>query len=65
MLIEHPWVLGDTTWPVVRDTAYRVAVLPWGATEAKGEEFFAAVTRQIAGSLIELAAADLAAMYGD
>ena len=31
---ERPWVLGDTSWKVVRDTGYAVAVLPWGATEA-------------------------------
>jgi creatinine amidohydrolase len=34
MLAEQPWILGDTTWPVVRDAGYSVAVLPWGATEA-------------------------------
>jgi creatinine amidohydrolase len=34
MPTERPWVLDDTTWPVVRDTVYTVAVLPWGATEA-------------------------------
>jgi creatinine amidohydrolase len=37
MLTERPWVLGDTTWPVVRDTAYTVAVVPWGATEAHNQ----------------------------
>ena len=34
MPIERPWVLRDSTWPVVRDAGYSVAVLPWGATEA-------------------------------
>ncbi len=34
MPVERPWVLGDATWPMVRDAAYKVAVLPWGATEA-------------------------------
>ena len=29
-----PYVLAESTWPTVRDTAYDVAVLPWGATEA-------------------------------
>ena len=29
-----PYVLSETTWQTVRDTAYEVAVLPWGATEA-------------------------------
>ncbi len=27
-------MLGESTWKTVRDTAYEVAVLPWGATEA-------------------------------
>ncbi|HEX2190542.1 MAG TPA: creatininase family protein [Longimicrobiaceae bacterium] len=30
----RPWILAETTWKTVRDTAYEVAVLPWGATEA-------------------------------
>jgi creatinine amidohydrolase len=30
----RPWVLAETTWKAVRDTAFQVAVLPWGATEA-------------------------------
>ena len=29
-----PYILEQTTWKTVRDTAYEVAVLPWGATEA-------------------------------
>ncbi|MGH7501749.1 MAG: creatininase family protein [Longimicrobiales bacterium] len=30
----RPWVLEEIDWTTVRDTAYEVAVLPWGATEA-------------------------------
>jgi creatinine amidohydrolase len=30
----EPWVLSEATWRTVRETAYDVAVLPWGATEA-------------------------------
>ncbi|HEX2093415.1 MAG TPA: creatininase family protein [Longimicrobiaceae bacterium] len=30
----RPYILAETPWKTVRDTAYRVAVLPWGATEA-------------------------------
>lgn len=30
----RPFLLADTSWRVVRDTRYEVAVLPWGATEA-------------------------------
>lgn len=30
----RPYILGEMTWKVVRDNAYEVAVLPWGATEA-------------------------------
>jgi len=29
-----PFVLEETTWRIVRETDYTVAVLPWGATEA-------------------------------
>jgi len=34
MANDRPWILADTTWSVVRETKYQVAVLPWGATEA-------------------------------
>ena len=30
----RPYILAETTWQTVRETAYDVAVLPWGATEA-------------------------------
>jgi creatinine amidohydrolase len=30
----RPYILAETTWKSVRETAYDVAVLPWGATEA-------------------------------
>jgi creatinine amidohydrolase len=30
----RPYILAETTWKTVRDARYRVAVLPWGATEA-------------------------------
>jgi creatinine amidohydrolase len=30
----RPYILEETNWKAVRDTAYEVAVLPWGATEA-------------------------------
>jgi creatinine amidohydrolase len=33
-MTARPWVLADTPWKVVRETAYEVAILPWGATEA-------------------------------
>lgn len=33
-MAARPWVLAETTWKTVADTAYEVAVLPWGATEA-------------------------------
>ena len=29
-----PYILSESTWTTVRDTAYDVAILPWGATEA-------------------------------
>ena len=30
----RPYILAETSWKEVRDTAFQVAVLPWGATEA-------------------------------
>lgn len=30
----RPWVLSEVTWTTVREDAYDVAILPWGATEA-------------------------------
>ena len=30
----RPYILAETTWKVVKETDYQVAVLPWGATEA-------------------------------
>ena len=30
----RPYILDETTWKTVKGTAYEVAVLPWGATEA-------------------------------
>lgn len=29
----RPFVLAETNWKTVKDTAYEVAILPWGATE--------------------------------
>lgn len=29
----RPWMVAETSWQVVRETAWEVAVLPWGATE--------------------------------
>lgn len=30
----RPYVLAETNWKAVQETEYRVAILPWGATEA-------------------------------
>jgi creatinine amidohydrolase len=30
----RPWIIAETTWSTIARTAYDVAVLPWGATEA-------------------------------
>jgi creatinine amidohydrolase len=30
----RPYILSEAPWRAVRDTAYEVAILPWGATEA-------------------------------
>lgn len=30
----RPYILAETTWTVVRETPYQVAILPWGAIEA-------------------------------
>ena len=33
-MTARPFILAETTWKHVREEAYAVAVLPWGATEA-------------------------------
>lgn len=33
-MTARPYVLADLTWAAVREQAYDVAILPWGATEA-------------------------------
>jgi creatinine amidohydrolase len=32
--MSRPYLLAETTWKTVKDTAYDLVVLPWGATEA-------------------------------
>lgn len=32
--VPRPYVLSETNWKTVRDNEYRIAILPWGATEA-------------------------------
>jgi creatinine amidohydrolase len=32
--VRRPYILAETTWKAIRETAWEVAVLPWGATEA-------------------------------
>ena len=34
MDIIRPYILAETNWHTVRDLAYDIAILPWGATEA-------------------------------
>lgn len=34
MQAPRPYILAETNWKAVKDTAFEVAVLPWGATEA-------------------------------
>jgi creatinine amidohydrolase len=33
-MTPRPWILAETNWRAVQGTAFDVAVLPWGATEA-------------------------------
>lgn len=33
-MAPRPYVLKETNWKTVKDTDYKVAILPWGATEA-------------------------------
>jgi len=33
-MAPRPYILAESTWPQVKDAAYEVVVLPWGATEA-------------------------------
>jgi creatinine amidohydrolase len=34
MNAPRPWIVGESTWPAVRENRYDVIVLPWGACEA-------------------------------
>ncbi|MBT2557247.1 creatininase family protein [Hymenobacter sp. ISL-91] len=34
MATPRPYILAETNWQFIKDTAFEVAVLPWGATEA-------------------------------
>ena len=59
----RPYILAETTWKAVRDDTREIAVLPWGATAAKGEAFHRAATEAIGSFLIDLAGADPDDMY--
>jgi creatinine amidohydrolase len=61
--LREGWAWAPRHWTEV--TADTGVGDPRAATAQKGERFFTAVTQQIAGFLIELAAADLTAMYGE
>lgn len=47
----RPWVLAESTWATVRDAAYEVAILPWGATEAHNTHLPYATDTVQAGSV--------------
>lgn len=34
MTAPRPWIVGESTWPAVREHRFEVIVLPWGACEA-------------------------------
>jgi creatinine amidohydrolase len=53
----RPWVLAESAWPTVRDTAYEVVVLPWGATEAHNTHLPYGTDSYQAGWLAEQAGA--------
>lgn len=52
----RPYVLAETTWEVVRQTRYEIAILPWGATEAHNRHLpYATDTIQVQAVAIEAA----------
>lgn len=55
----RPWVLAESAWPTVRDAAYEVVVLPWGATEAHNTHLPYA-TDVVEASEVAIAAAGVA-----
>jgi creatinine amidohydrolase len=59
--LREGWAWAPRRWTQV--TADTGVGDPASATPVKGEQFFSAVTRQIAGFLLELAAADPEALY--
>lgn len=59
----RPFVLAETTWPLVREARIEVAVLPWGATEAHNTHLPYA-TDNFESEFIAAAAAELAHARG-
>jgi creatinine amidohydrolase len=55
----RPWCVAESTWAVVRESAYDIAVLPWGATEPHGTHLPYA-TDVIEAESIAWAAAEIA-----
>src|SRR5690606_25616939 len=53
-MTTKPWLLAETTWETARQEAYRVAVLPWGATEAHNRHLPYATDTIQAGSVAAL-----------
>ncbi len=58
-MTARPWVLGETHFPMVDQTPYEVALLPWGATEAHNRHLPYA-TDNIQAEQISIRAAELA-----
>ncbi|MEN8138921.1 MAG: creatininase family protein [Bacteroidota bacterium] len=52
----RPYVLKETNWKSVKDIDYKVAILPWGATEAHGWHLPYATDNYEAAMVAELAA---------
>ncbi len=58
-MTQRPWVLAESPFPVVDQTPYDVALLPWGATEAHNRHLPYA-TDNIQAEQISIRAAELA-----
>ena len=61
--LREGWAWAPRRWTAITDDTG--VGDPSAATAAKGEAFFRAVTERIGGFLVELAAADTGALYGD
>lgn len=56
--VQHPWRVADRTWPEVKEAAFTIAVLPWGATEAHNTHLPYGTDTMLGSAVADIAAAE-------